>query len=280
MSDQSKNAGNIGDIFKHSVLPELVLLWLRSNPEMSDPTYLETHAGSYRYPLHKLKKKNTDDWRGGRAWSLGVLAKAIQGGGFGVYGDALRSELDSGFYPGSMRLAELAAAYTDRDFSIAGFDLGPEQVESYREASGRGSVVQGDGYEGVDSVPCPRLIFCDPFWGRETALDDSRKCQELLEDSSPCIVWYPLMGTARAFREWLRDNQIPRAELRFIHYKAPSPWSTRDLKGSGIAYQGLPPELAAETISHVAQRLMGAFKGERQPHGDRHLDLGFSMNTE
>ncbi len=201
-----------------------------------------------------------------------MLETAIQGGGFGVYGAALRSEIRNDFYPGSMRLIELAAASSDRDFSIAGFDLGPEQVESYQDASARVSVEQGDGYEGVGSVPCPRLIFCDPFWGRETAPDDFRKCRELLDGSSPCVVWYPLMGTAGAFRAWLKKDGVDHAELRFRHYRV-KPWAGLDLRGSGLAYAGLPQDLAGEKIAGVAQELVGASEGER--HGDRRLDLEF-----
>ncbi len=87
---------------------------------------------------------------------------------------------------------------------------------------------------------------------------------------------YPLMGTAGAFRAWLEKESVPYAELHFRHYRV-KPWAGQDLRGSGLAYAGLPQDLAAEKIASVAQELVGAFEGKR--HGDRRLDLELSSSV-
>ncbi len=271
--DQSAKAGNIGDVFKHAILPELVLLWLRSEPTKVEPTYVETHAGFYTYKSSRLKKKGTDTWSGERAWSLRIVEESIHLGYLGIYGAALLSHLQkTKIYPGSLRLVEFATAFAENGPKIVGFDLGEKEVDSYPK-SGRVAVRKDNGYEGIASVPSPRLIFCDPFW-REAVKEDRAQSRELLLGNSPAIVWYPLKE--ENFRHWLKEHGIPHAELRFIHYKAPSPWSTWDLNGSGIAYYRLPRDLAAETVTRVGRRLKRVFRGQR--HANRRLDLEFSFN--
>ena len=273
MSDQRTKAGNIGDLFKHAVLPELVLLWLRSDPTMVNPTYAETHAGFYTYDLCQLKTKSAGAWSGERAWSLGILEQALHDGHLGVYGAALLSHLQKQVYPGSIRLVEFATRYTRSDLQILGFDLGREQVNSYPDVSEQLKIKRDDGYRGLAEVPDPRLIFCDPFW-TDPVKEDEARAQELLLGSSPAIVWYPLK--VKRFRSWLKKHRVPHAELRFRHYKV-KPWAGQDLRGSGLAYSGLRSHRAAETISRVAQRLVAVFKDKR--HGSRRLDLDFSQNV-
>jgi 23S rRNA A2030 N6-methylase RlmJ len=143
MTDQRSKAGNIGDVFKHAVLPELVLLWCRETSGAA--TYVETHAGFYKYDLKWLRSKNR--WLGERAWSLGVEADAITDGHIGVYGSALLAHLHSGTYPGSVRLVEFATRFLPTPPKIVGFDLAAEQISSFDEASEQVSVEEANGFD-------------------------------------------------------------------------------------------------------------------------------------
>ena len=99
MADQLRNAGNIGDVFQHSLLPVLVAGFDAS--QSGDWVYCETHAGYYDYPLSLLKDDTS--WKGERAWSVGVLHRTNSIDLLADYGSQLADGITSGVYPGSLK---------------------------------------------------------------------------------------------------------------------------------------------------------------------------------
>ena len=144
MADQRKNAGNIGDVVKHSLLPPLVTAY--GDSFAGDWTYCETHAGYYDYPLSMLKEGGA--WKGERAWSVGVLEQSGQLHTLGEYGRELSDSLKEGVYPGSIRLIASLSGPA-RPTRIVGWDIGEPQVKSFSGRDEAVTVALQDGYSSV-----------------------------------------------------------------------------------------------------------------------------------
>jgi 23S rRNA A2030 N6-methylase RlmJ len=233
---------------KHSLLPPLITSY--GDSLAGDWTYCETHAGYYVYPLSMLK--NGGDWRGERAWSVGVLEQSGQLHTLGEYGRELSGSLKMGVYPGSIRLIASLAAPA-RPTRILGWDIGEAQVESFSGQDSSVTVSLHDGYSSVDFLEEEkRLVFCDPFW---TDAAESSKVQALIEKESAVVVWYPLSRSTDAFRAWLGREPHPTIEMRFRHYVPNrNGWAGQDSQGAGMMLKGLPPS-AFDAGIEMAKRL-------------------------
>src|SRR4051794_41144808 len=102
MADQRQNAGNIGDIIKHSLLPPLIEGFC--SEQQSEWVYSETHAGFYDYPLSLLK--DGEMWKGERAWSIGLVDRLAKFNQLGAYGRELAKSFEDNVYPGSLRIVD------------------------------------------------------------------------------------------------------------------------------------------------------------------------------
>lgn len=234
MADQRKNAGNIGDVVKHSILPELVSLF--DKHQQGKWIYCETHAGFYEYPLSLLRTAK-GDWSGERAWGIGLI-QSHHYQSLGHYGQQLGVNVPRGFYPGSICLID---AVISKNASIRGRDIKEEQVASYHGKSHRIDVAEGDGYLMTHEMPnVPRLVFCDPFWKDS---QETSKAQLLLESEASIVVWYPLSKETMQYRKWQRNTNYSSVEIEFIDYKPrKGGWSGQgDMKGAGLTIKGLPP---------------------------------------
>ncbi len=133
MTDQRKKAGNIGDVVKHAILPELIHLFDKEQESGWD--YWETHSGFYNYPLALLRNQR-GEWSGERAWGVGLI-KPSDYPNLSFYGKQLGSCLAAGVYPGSICLVDSMAP---ERVIIRGRDIGNEQVDSYQGKSERVTV--------------------------------------------------------------------------------------------------------------------------------------------
>ena len=94
MADQRKNAGNIGDVVKHAILPELVSIF--DSDQAGEWIYCESHSGFYEYPIDLLR--NTEGDRSGeRALGIGLIQQEHYQR-LGLYGRELNQSIRQAMY--------------------------------------------------------------------------------------------------------------------------------------------------------------------------------------
>lgn len=263
MADQTKNAGNIGDIVKHAIVPAMTEEFSLAHP--AGWLYVETHAGFYDYPM-------PDDWKGEQKRAVGVLDKSGRVAELGPYGKVLAMCSTARVYPGSIRVVDEALAGNSSLQGIYGRDVGAKQVASFQGRSSRIHVNQGDGYQIAADLPAgPRLILADPFWDDK---DELKRVKHLLDEELSVIVWYPLSKRSEAFRGWHRDSRLCSVELEFAFHDSTNGWAEQDQKGAGMTFQGIPPA-AFDRAVDVARILQSIFTGRTVSYekGDRDVSL-------
>jgi 23S rRNA (adenine2030-N6)-methyltransferase len=232
------HAGNFADVFKHSLLAQLVLAL-----EKKDKPFfvLDTHAGTGRYDLtHEWAQKNQEHREGiALVWGRADVPNA-----FVPYFDAIRGENKRGelrFYPGSPRIVRRLLRPTDR---IVLTELNRKDCEELAGlfAHDRQAKVQlMDGYQGLKAFLPPKerrgLVFVD------SSFDRSREFERLIEGlveahrrfaSGIYALWYPLMEptSMRAFERDIVTTGI-RKVLQLEFSVMPDGWSG-SMRGCGM----------------------------------------------
>jgi 23S rRNA A2030 N6-methylase RlmJ len=263
MADQTKNAGNIGDVVKHAIVPAAAEVFGHEHP--GGWVYAETHAGFYDY-------LTPGGWKGEQKRAVGVIEQSGRVAELGPYGRVLANCLATGVYPGSIRIVDEAFADLPSLTGIYGRDVGDEQVDSFQGRSSRVHVGRGDGYEIASALPpAPRLILADPFWDDPAELN---RVQRLLGGEPSVMVWYPLSRRSEAFRVWHRNARLCSVELAFAFHDAANGWAGQDQKGAGLAFQGIPPA-GFDRVVGLARILQSVFAGRTVSYagGDRDVSL-------
>ena len=185
--------GNIGDVWKHLVLAELLAL---EPPKR----YWETHAGSASYPLTHSPDRDYGVYRflerGGSAPELAGSRYAAELGRLSAAGEAPSS------YPGS---ALLAMQMLGREAEYLLCDLDPESVASLREAAAELGLSEQEVVREADGMTtvveeARRLkdeaedvvVTIDPFQPFEIAggISALELAAGLIEDGFRVIYWY------------------------------------------------------------------------------------------
>jgi 23S rRNA (adenine2030-N6)-methyltransferase len=206
------HAGNFADVFKHTLLAQLVLgLQKKDKPFF----YLDTHAGIGRYDLaHDWARKNAEFQNGiGRLWQRGG-PRPDTPPALTPYLDALRSENPAGilrWYPGSPALVRRLLRADDR---MALTELNAKDYATLAELFVDDKQVQVremDGYQALKAFlpPAQRrgLILIDSSFDR--AREFHRLKQGLVTAyekfaTGVYALWYPLMAP-HAMRAFERD---------------------------------------------------------------------------
>jgi 23S rRNA A2030 N6-methylase RlmJ len=252
MADQTKNAGNIGDVIKHAIVPAATEEFSRVHP--GGWLYVETHAGFYHYP-------KPDAWKGEQKRSVGVIEQSGRVAELGPYGRVLADDASAGD-------VSLKAIY--------GRDVGAEQVASFRRRSSRIHVSQDDGYQVGAGLPgVPRLILVDPFWDDKGEL---KRVRQLLSEEPSVMVWYPLSKRSAAFRSWQRDSRLCSIELEFAFHDSTNGWAEQDQKGAGLTFQGIPPA-AFDRAVEVARVLQSIFAGRVVSYEGSDRDVSLELRV-
>jgi hypothetical protein len=185
--------GNIGDVWKHLVLAELLAL---EPPKR----YWETHAGSASYPLTHSPDRDYGVYRflecGGEAPELAGSRYAAELGRLSVAGEAPTS------YPGSALLA-MQMLGADAEYLLCDLDpesvaslkaaaagLGLKQHEVVREADGMTTVVEEARRQKDEAKDV--VVTIDPFQPFEIAggISALELAAGLIEDGFRVIYWY------------------------------------------------------------------------------------------
>ncbi len=245
------HAGNFADVFKHSLLAQLVLLL-----EKKDKPFfvLDTHAGTGLYDLtHAWAQKNAE-FRDGIAkiWRRpGAPAE------FKPYLDVIRGENGDGelrFYPGSPRIVRRLLRPGDRMVLCELNKKDCEELHGHFSRDRQVKVELADGYQALKAHLPPQerrgLIFVDSSFDRSKEFD--RLTQGFVEAHAKFAtgvyaLWYPLMEpmAMRLFERGLLAtgiHKILQLELALF----PDSW-TASMRGCGMLV--VNPPFGFEAIS-------------------------------
>ena len=208
------HAGNFADVFKHSLLTQLVLAL-----EKKDKPFfvLDTHAGIGRYDLtHDWAQKNVE-YKDGIAllWERKDAPNTLV-----PYLEAVRAENGPGtlrFYPGSPRVVRRLLRPNDRMVLIELNRKDCEELEALFHGDRQVMVRLMDGYQALRAFLPPKerrgLVFIDSSFDR--AQEFKRLTDGLVEahrrfETGVYGLWYPLMeATAmRAFERGVIETGI------------------------------------------------------------------------
>jgi hypothetical protein len=207
--------GNIGDVWKHLVLAELLAL-------ESPRRYWETHAGSASYPLTHSPDRDYGVYRFlEQVGSVPELASSHYAAELERMSGGAEAPAE---YPGSALLA-MQMLGDKADYLLC--DLDPDSVSSLNEAAAglgledREVVRQADGMTTVleearnlDGEPGEVVVTIDPFQPFEVAGGASalEVAASLIEDDFKVVYWYGYDSPEqRAYpvgmlREWARES--------------------------------------------------------------------------
>jgi len=253
------HAGNFADVFKHTLLVQLVHGLQRKEKGF---LFLDTHAGRGRYDLSvaargdSLERKPEYPDGIGRLWNRAELPTALA-----EYVALVRAfdrasgnaEAEPRFYPGSPRLVAAVARGQDR---LALCEKHPEEFGLLRDEfifDHRSSVNQIDGYTGLRAMLPPMekraLVLIDPPFEEQNEfaqiIDGVRAGLRRLPGGT-FAVWYPLTERARVdafFDALIALNPPPTffAEVTIAGERAPM-----KMKGCGLAVVNPPWQLDRE----------------------------------
>ena len=194
------HAGNLADVFKHSLLAQMVLAMQRKDKPF---VYLDTHAGTGRYDLSHAWAQKNREYENGVAK---VLARADCPEGLRPYLDAIRQQNPDGklrFYPGSPLLVKRLLRSGDR---MVLAELNAEdcaRLQQHFEGERHVQVRNMDGYQALKAFLPPQerrgLILIDSSFDRA---NEFRRIEEAFAQAyrrfatGVYAIWYPLMESA------------------------------------------------------------------------------------
>jgi 23S rRNA (adenine2030-N6)-methyltransferase len=238
------HAGNFADVFKHSLMAQLVLALERKDKAF---LVLDTHAGIGRYDLsHAWAQKNAE-YRDGVAR---VYARTDGPAGMEPYLQAVRAENNGGelrYYPGSPRIVRRLMRPGDR---LVLTELNRKDCEELRGWYGHDGQVRVecmDGYQALKAfLPPPErrgLVFVDSSFDRSQEFE--RLTQGFVEAhrrfaTGIHALWYPLMEpmAMRAFERGIAATGIRRI-LQLEFSVLPSDWGV-SMRGCGLLVANPP----------------------------------------
>ncbi len=210
------HAGNFADVFKHSLLTQLVLVL-----EKKDKPFfvLDTHAGIGLYDLtHPWAQKNAE-YKDGIAllWERKDVPNTMV-----PYLEAVRAENVHGtlrFYPGSPRIVRRLLRPNDRMVLIELNRKDCEELETLFRGDRQVMVRMMDGYQALRAFLPPKerrgLVFIDSSFDR--AQEFRRLTEGLVEAHRRFAtgvygLWYPMMEPTamRGFERGMLATGIPR----------------------------------------------------------------------
>lgn len=246
--DHSSKAGNLGDVWKHSVLVALV----DAVPKKSESfRYVECHAGA---PIHKLTEKGE--------WSRGVARIARNAACDSAYATMARNWLGRNLYPASWMFVAERLVSRFAQVEVVLFDHAEHVAAQYPPAPDAGVPTnvrvdfrRADGYDAVERLTDVDLVFLDPPYHPDSRRDWRRlrrACRALLSRRIPCVAWYPFYWHSQPQK--LVDHTGCEAwELRWSRC---GPRPSQNLKGCGMLVSGdlaaLLPQVKKSTSAVVA----------------------------
>jgi 23S rRNA (adenine2030-N6)-methyltransferase len=257
------HAGSIADVFKHSVLVQLIE---RFREKAAPFCYLDTHAGIARYDLSGAEAQDTGEYKAGIGRLLSVASEEPS---LARYIALERSaNLDPAapdIYLGSPALVRALARAGER---LVLCELHPEDFDKLRrlyKLDKQVGIHHRDGYGGLSAFLPPKerrgLVLIDPSFEER---DELPKLLEGLQraykrwPSGTYVLWYPIKERSyiRRFHDALMGTAIRKMLVtEFLPDAADQPGK---LNGSGLVIVNPPFEVEYEigTILTALKRLL------------------------
>ena len=224
--DHSRKAGNLGDVWKHSVLVALADVMTVNNQPFR---YVECHAGA---PVHELTKT--------AAGRRGVATFTKDAPGDSRYAAMAREWLNRQRYPaGWVFVAERLARRFQR-VQIELFDSSHHVTTRYKAPPDlqvpdnvEWRFRQADGYAEAARLKSADLVFLDPPYSPDAQKDWHRlrqACRTLMSRRIAFVAWYPFYWPTRPAE--LRDSTT--CESWEVAWAPCGRRPTRNLKGCGM----------------------------------------------
>lgn len=271
------HAGNIADVFKHTVL----LLLLDAMKRKDKPfLYLDTHAGRGQYDMHGEDARATGESRDGIAlledWpDAPAVIKTLQQQMTQL--NRHRGQTEWRYYPGSPWLAFKQLRVSDRAVLC---ELQQNEYKSLVQHMGdhpQVRIQQSDGYHALKAMlPPPEkraLILIDPPFESEadswSAIVRALQAAHQRFATGVYAVWYPIKARSetRRFHRLLKESGIPR--ISYAELTTFDDVANVGLNGSGIVFINMPYKLDQE----LAQVLPALWK-KLSPRGAGSVEQG------
>jgi 23S rRNA A2030 N6-methylase RlmJ len=275
----NKHFGNIGDIWKHLPLAEILAI---EGPR----AYWESHAGSARYALTHCHERDYGIFGFLKRASRSELLSSCR---FRLLLDELKSGGASlGVYPGSPLIAMMVLgdgpSYLFCDLDGDSLATVGERARSLEITAGRLRCVQDDGaatlLEGLGRMPGDdagqTLIFIDPFEIEPSSLALFSRAAAL---GTKVLLWYSFDSSAE--QESLRqlvgssvthhgaEGAVSRLWFGEVHLRdldRPDPGFNPGVRGCGIVCANLS-DRAVQASAGLGRELARAYEGASLPSG-------------
>ena len=246
------HAGNVGDVWKHCALGEVL-----RRVAGGDVSYVDTHAGEGAYPL-----ATTGEWTEGvgRLWDLPPADDAV-GAYLAVCRRFARGSMRPTQYPGSPTIARTllgdAASLALWERDATAYDALAVRLEGDAHAR----VVHGDGLAALpDAVRAaeeragPVVVLIDPPWAQKADwidVPDALARAVAASRRASFLLWYPVKSLTRpnAMIARLERDQIPGTILELV--TTPLEHQRHRLNGSGVVLVR-PPAGVVEALAAAA----------------------------
>lgn len=268
----SFHAGNFADVFKHTLLLQLLLALKRKDKPFC---VLDTHAGAGRYDLlySKSAAKNREYEEGiGRLWNQPELGLELSE--YRKQVQALNPNGELRYYPGSPLLTRGLLRPGDR---LILTELHPSDyplLKTVFSGDRQTAVHHADGYAALKAFlpPIERrgLVFIDPAFELRDEFERLIDAIQVIHRrwaSGMIALWYPILDRAPSlrFHRALRESAIPAvlcAELGLQSYDTPF-----GLHGCGMIIINPPwqfDERLKRLLPELRQRLQSGENGQIQ----------------
>lgn len=232
--DHSRKAGNLGDVWKHSVLVALVDAVSGNSASFR---YVECHAGA---PIHELTARGE--------WTRGVGKIARRASRDSTWASIASTCLAKNQYPASWvfvarrlsrRFAHVKMVLVDHADHVAA--QYPPPPDARIPSNVRVYFRQEDGYDVAERLEDADLVFLDPPYHPDAKKDWRRLgevCRALALRQISFVAWYPFYWPTRP----QRLSDFTKCEAWEVTWVQPGPRPSQNLKGCGML---VSDELAA-----------------------------------
>ena len=227
--DHSFHAGNIGDVWKHVVLTEILSRLTSGKPPIS---VLDTHAGSGIYDLG-----STGEWTEG----IGRIAELKEP--VGAVARYLELVNEAGFvsekrrYPGSPWIVRNFLREGDRAVFCDTSETAVNGVRRVLEDDARMTIVKGDGFTSLAEGREWSFVHVDPPWREKRdweVIPQTIQREAVRLPEATFMMWYPIKSYTRVaamIKRW-RESGVAAVALDLI--TTPLEHQRNRLNGSGI----------------------------------------------
>ncbi len=264
------HAGNFADVLKHLILAK-TLHYMTQKP--TPILYIDTHAGTGRYPIGNSMSQKTGEFERG----VGAVKEQLLDSEFAPYGEILKRHLSNGHYPGSPQIAADLLGPRDqlRLFELHSTDF--PRLSQWAGADRRIKVSQSNGHLALKSLlPAIKgrvLVLMDPSF--EVKQEYKQAVASLGEGhkrmpNATFLLWYPVVQRTQIVDMIKQLRQRPIKDVWQFELCLSPDTPDHGMTGSGIIAINPPWTLATE-LSALLPRLQQWFAPEEGHHTIQNL---------